>query len=184
MTCCHSTRFASSSAYRRRTGARCCGPACSRSVGTWRPSKRGYAATAAKRCRHSGRSMNRMRGYVFPAHPRYVDGTRGDHVHVHAAGDGVRGTYADTGPADGGCRAADHADGGTAYGRYRRCIAAVGCLAFHWYLKDRLRIQDRAMLGETREPAGSYDGDGIPRTAGGHTYEPLSWNEVGNRGTD
>lgn len=40
------------------------------------------------------------------------------------------------------------------------------------------------MLGETREPAGSYDGDGIPRTAGGHTYEPLSWNEVGNRGTD
>ena len=62
MTCCRSTRFASSSEYRRRTGARCCGPACSRSMGTWRPSKRGYAATAAKRCRHSGRSMNRMRG--------------------------------------------------------------------------------------------------------------------------
>lgn len=61
MTCCRSTRFASSSAYRRQMGARCCGPACSRSAGTWRPSKRGYTATAAKRCRHSGRSMNRMR---------------------------------------------------------------------------------------------------------------------------
>lgn len=61
MTCCRSTRFASSSAYRRQMGARCCGPACSRSVGTWRPSKRGYTATAAHPCRRSGRSVNRMR---------------------------------------------------------------------------------------------------------------------------
>lgn len=61
MTCCRSTRFASSSAYRRQMGARCCGPACSRSVGTWRPSKRGYTATAAKRCRPGDRSMKRMR---------------------------------------------------------------------------------------------------------------------------
>ena len=61
MTCCRSTRFASSSAYRRQMGARCCGPACSRSVWTWRPSKRGYAATAAHPCRRSGRSANRMR---------------------------------------------------------------------------------------------------------------------------
>lgn len=61
MTCCRSTRFASSSASLPGTGARCYGPACSRSVGTWRPSKRGYAATAAPPCRRSGRSVNRMR---------------------------------------------------------------------------------------------------------------------------
>ena len=123
-------------------------------------------------------------GYVFPAHPRYVDGTCGDHVRVHAAGDGVRGAPADTGPADGARRAADRAKGGTACERYRRYVAYLRCLDFHRFLNAGQRLRDAVRLGKAREPDGSYDGDGIPRTAGGHPYEPLEWGEVRRSGTD
>lgn len=184
MTCCRSTRFASSSAYRRQMGARCCGPACSRSAGTWRPSKRGYTATAAKRCRHSGRSMNRMRVTCSRLIPDMLTVRVAITFAFMLLATGVRGAPADTGPADGARRAADRAKGGTACELYRRYVAYLRCLDFHRFLNAGQRLRDAVRLGEAREPDGSYDGDGIPRTAGGHPYEPLEWGEVRRSGTD
>lgn len=43
------------------------------------------------------------------------------------------------------------------------------------YLNRRREYNDAVLLDGAPELDGGYWGDGIPRTAGGFEYEPLSW---------